>query len=130
TNHPDNLDEVSEMIGLPGWTLPGKNEADALNSEVDLLISDPNAQPMLIGVVDPAMARLIYNARLIDPNGLAMLKHDPETWQRIRQLMESYQLPPQEPPPGPAPSEAPQGSPPLPDDGGLGPQGPPPNTPG
>jgi hypothetical protein len=123
--HPDNLDVLGEIIAITDWTLPGKNEVDALHKEIDEIVMG-YGQPDLMGIVDPALASEVYRSWLLSEKGARLKRVDREGWERVKEAMAAYQPPPPPPAPEPQGGSFPAEEPPP----ELPPMGPPPNTPG
>ncbi len=123
--HPDNLDQLAEVVAISGWTLPGKNEVDALTAEIEAIVTGVG-EPDLMGIVDPGMASEVYRSWLLSSKGRRIKEVDKAAWDRVRDAMGAYGPPPnQGPPPPPNGGSMPE----APPEGSLPPMGPPPGNP-
>lgn len=124
--HPFNVRNANEMLGLNGMYVPGEDELKFVQSLMDKVLNGEPVELPPANLINPQFAVEVIKSTLISEKGRQIQATDPGTWEMGVQFLESMlgmmgqgqgQPPPDAPPPEGMPPEGmpppgPEGEPP------------------
>lgn len=137
-NHPFNIRNAQEILGLNGMYVPGEDELKFVQEQIDRVLNGEAVPLPPTNIINPKFAVDVVKATLLSDRGRQILATDPQAWQMGLEWMEGLLGmmgqeggPPPPPPEGeggmPPPLPPPQDGPPMlpPPSGPEGMEGPP-----